>query len=219
MDYNSNPSDPILSSERLSIMPIGDSRTAGNGSTARGGYKLGLFQKLQAHLNYAPRFVGSNQVATCFLPNCATSGYTASQILTAVQAQSPLFPNTDVYLIDAGTNDVIAGTSAGTIVTTVLSIEAQIRTDNPGATIFIANLYDRSGSTSGIITFNGVLATGVAGLADYSATPAIGKTMFYDQYAVLGSYTPTYWGDVTHLNIAGYSLAANGWYDQIVTIY
>ena len=219
MDYTPNSLDSIPAASRLSVMPIGDSRTAGNGSTVRGGYKLGLFQKLQSRLGYAPRFTGSNAVATCFLPNCATSGYTAAQILSAVQTQSPLFPTTNVYLLDAGTNDVIAGTAASTIVTTVLAIEAQIRTDNPSATVFIANLYDRSGSSAGITAFNSALATGVAGLSNYSSTPTAGKTMFYNQYSVLGPYSVTYWGDVTHLNAAGYNLAADGWFNQIAAVY
>lgn len=219
MEYNSNPSDSITSSSRLKLMPIGDSRTAGNGSTVLGGYKIDLFNMLRSHLNYAPCFVGMNQVATCFLPNCATSGYSSAQILTAVQTQSPLFPTTDVYLIDSGTNDVIAGVPTATTTGNVLSTIDKIYTDNPNATIFVANLYDRSGKTAEVIAYNSALATAVAGHAKYSATPAVNKVMNYDQYSVLGPYSPTYWGDVTHLNPAGYAIAATGWYNQIINLF
>lgn len=178
-----------------------------------------LFYALQTHLGHAPRFTGSNQVTTCPLPNCATSGYTSAQILTAVQTQSPLFTNTKCYLIDAGTNDVIAGTANATITANIISTIDQIRTDNSTATIFVANLYDRSGKTSEIQSLNTALATAIQGIASYSATPTLGKTMLYDQYTVIGAYSGTNYSDVTHLNATGYTLAANGWYNQIITLF
>lgn len=219
MPFSSVGANRIAKANRFSVMPIGDSRTAGNGSTALGGYKIGLFQLLMNHVGHSPRFCGTDQAGTCFTPNCAVSGLNSAQILTAVTAQSPLFPTCDVYLIDDGTNDVLAGTPTATTTANVISAINQIYADNPNATIFVGNLYDRSGFTTEIQAYNTALAAAVAGHAKYSATPARGKVMNYDQYSVLGPYTPTYWGDVTHLNAAGYALAANGWYNQIITLY
>lgn len=200
-------------------MPIGDSRTAGNGYTVKGGYKMELFYSLQSRIGYAPRFVGTNQVSTCPLPNCATSGYTSAQVLTAVQAQSPLFPTTNVYLLDSGTNDVLAGTATATTLANVLSTIDQIYTDNPSATIFMGNIYDRSGFTAAIQAHNIALAAAVVAHAKYSATPAIGKVMLYDQYTVIGPYDVANFGDLSHLNSTGYTLAAAGWHNQIITLY
>jgi len=220
MPFSSSGANNVAKANRFGVMPIGDSRTAGNGSTALGGYKRELFESLRNHLGHAPRFCGTDQAATCVLPNCAVSGLTSAQILTAVQAQSPLFPTCNVYLIDSGTNDVIAGTANSTITANILSTISQIYTDNPNATVIVANLYDRSGKSAEITAFNAALATAVAGHAKYSATPAIGKCFLYDQYSVIGPYgAGTLYGDVTHLNAAGYTIAAAGWYNQIITLY
>lgn len=220
MPFSSSGANRVAKADRFSLMPIGDSRTAGNGSTALGGYKIQLFRLLQDHLGHAPSFCGTDQAGTCFLPNCAVSGLHSTQILSAVTAQSPLFPGCKIYLIDAGTNDVIAGTATATTTGNILSMISQIYTDNPNATVIVANLYDRSGKEAEITAFNTALATAVAGHAKYSATPAIGKCFNYDQYSVIGPYgAGTLYGDVTHLNAAGYTVAANGWYNQIITLY
>lgn len=219
MQFNSFKNDGMKSADRFSVMPIGDSRTAGNQSVVLGGYKIPLFNLLIKHLGHAPRFTGTDMASTCFTPNCAVSGLTSAQILTAVQTQSPLFTNTKCYLIDMGTNDVIAGTATATTTGNTISVIDKIRTDNPSATIFVANLYDRSGKEAEIVAYNSALATAIQGIASYSATPTLGKTMLYDQYTVIGAYSATNYADLTHLNATGYNIAATGWYNQIITLF
>lgn len=220
MNYSASPSDQTLPADRISINCIGDSRTAGNGSTSLGGYKIQLFNNLRTYWGYAPRFVGTDQAGTCFLPNTAVSGLSSTQILAAVQTQSPLFPNTDIALLDSGTNDVISGVATATTTGNVLSTITQLYTDSPNITVIVANLYDRSGKEAEITAYNAALATALTGHAKYSATPARGKAFLYDQHTVIGLYgAGTLYGDVTHLNAAGYTVAEAGWRAQIVQLF
>lgn len=219
MPYSASVTDTMPSAARLGVMCIGDSITVGTGSPSLGGYRMGLFTQMRAHLAYSPKFVGSNDANSFIFNCCATAGFTSAQILTSVQAQSPIFPTTNIYLIHAGTNDVLASTPTATTTGNILSMIAQIRVDNPNATIWVADIIDRSGFTTQINTFNPALTTAVQGIASYSATNVIGKTMMVDINAALGPYNVTNYSDVTHPNAIGYALVTMGWYNQIITLF
>lgn len=207
------------SAARIGVMCIGDSITVGTGSTSLGGYRMGLFTQMRAHIGYSPRFVGQSDANNFIFNCCAVSAYTSAQILTLVQAQSPLFPTTNIYLIHAGTNDVLAGTPTATTTGNIVSMISQIRADNPSATIWVADIIDRSGFTTEINTFNAALDIAVQGVASYSATPVLGKTMLANINAAVGPYSGTNYGDLTHPNATGYALMTTGWYNQIITLF
>lgn len=219
MEFNASAADSMGASARIGVMCIGDSITVGTGSTTLGGYRLGLFNSMKGRLGYSPKFVGSNDANSFIFNCCAVSGLTSAQILSLVQTQSPLFPTTNIYLIHAGTNDVLASTPTATTTGNILSMIAQIRVDNPNATIWVADIIDRSGFTSQVSTFNTALTTVVQGVASYSATNVRGKTMMVDINAALGPYNVTNYSDVTHPNVVGYALVTTGWYNQIITLF
>jgi len=99
------------------------------------------------------------------------------------------------------------------------AICSQIRIDSPNALIIVGTIYDIDGDTALVESYNTKLAAKMALRADYSASPALGKVIVYDQYAYLGPYQVTDWYNSIHLNQTGYDRAADGWYDQIVALF
>ena len=205
---------------RVAVVCCGDSRTAGSsGDIQKGGYKTLLYTRLFTRLGMAPTFKGATWQYSCSFPQLGYPGLRTDQLLTYIQNESPLYPNSDFFLIDIGANDVSMGFDLDTACANVDAICSQIRIDSPNATIIIATIYDIDGDTALVESYNTKLAAKMAARAsDYSATPAVGKTFMYDQYALLGAYQVTDWYNSIHLNQTGYDRAANGWYDQIAAL-
>ena len=215
--------DSALPSERLTIMCCGDSRTDGAGSQtlARGAYKAELNRLLTAYKGFAPRFIGGNANVTTFVTwnMVGQTGRTTTTLLTDIQLHSPRFPNTQIFLIDIGTNDVNASVATATSTANVDSIVSQIRINSPSATIWVAKIFDIDANTAAVITYNDALTAKMALRSDYSATNVLGKTMMYDLYTLMGPWGATYYQNTNHLNDAGCDREANGWYGQIITLF
>lgn len=219
MPFSASFADVMPAAARLGVLCIGDSITVGTGSTALGGYRMGLFTQMQSHIGYSPKFVGSNDANSFIFKCCAVTGYTSAQILTLVQTQSPVFPTTNIYLIHAGTNDVLSGVPTATTTGNIISMIDQIRSDNAEATIWVADIIDRSGYTAEVNTFNTALNTAIQGIPSYSSTDVLGKTMLINMNAIVGPYSPSTYSDATHPNAAGYALMTTGWYNKIITLF
>lgn len=219
MEFSANVSDSIMSSERLSLVTGGDSIMVGVGSTSMGGWRFGLFSQLNSRVGYAPKFVGRDWANNFLFPQCGVSGDTSTQLLARVQTQSPLFPNTRIGLLEIGINDILSGVQTATILANTNSILDRWRTDSPGMTIWVANLIDRSGSTSAVNAYNSALAVSLAGRSDWSATNVLGKTMLIDMFSVLGPYNAANYSDLIHPNATGYALMTTGWFNQIATLF
>ena len=200
-------------------MCCGDSRTEGlSGTINLGGYKNALFLSLRNYLKTAPSFRGNVWAVNSTFPLVGNGGRTTTTLLSDIQSQSPLDPNTDVALIDIGTNDVTTGANLDTACNNVDAMCSQLRADSPGITIIVAKIYDVNGDTAGVIDYNTRLATKMALRADYAAAPQAGKTFMYDQYTYMGAYQTTDWATANHLNDTGYAKAAVGWHNQIIQI-
>lgn len=207
-----------MSSARLSIFCVGDSRTVGNFSTELGGYRFGLFNAVRNKIGYAPRFLGSDAANAFFLPLCGASGDKTADCNTKITTQAPLFSNASFVLIDIGVNDAIIGTAAATIASNTNAIVDIARTYSPNATIIVAKTCDYSGFNAEVVAYNAALTTTISQRADYSASPAVAKTSLYDLYSDIGTYSGTYFANAGHLNAAGYAIEASGWYNKMVSL-
>ncbi len=208
-----------MSSARMSLFCCGDSITVGNFSTEQGGYRMPLFLKMQKRLGYSPRFVGSDS-ANSFIFNCmgVSGGFSANLAASAI-IQSPLFPNTTAAIIHIGTNDMLGAIAHATITANVISVINSLRSNSPDITIWVAKIIDCNGHTAEVDAYNVSLTTAIQGIASYSSINLLGKTMLIDMNAVLGPYNVTNYGNGTHPNATGYGIMADGWYNQLATLF
>ncbi|MGW5399686.1 GDSL-type esterase/lipase family protein [Streptomyces sp. NPDC003952] len=95
------PAPPLIR-----IMPLGDSITAGEGSSGRAGYRAPLWDLIMAQSGYTPDFVGSGSSGTTPDPdNEGHSGYTIKNIRDGIDRwQAAAAP--DVVLLHLGINDL-----------------------------------------------------------------------------------------------------------------
>lgn len=218
-DYGAQPNDGMLAQDRLKVFCIGDSRMVGNFSTSLGGCRMELFQSLRNRLGYSPRFVGSDSYNSFIFPMCGMSGETTAGIITRLATQAALYPNCNVIIIDIGVNDAIGGTAAATIANDVDSIVTTLRAQSPNAVILVALTVDYDTFTSQVVAYNAALTTKMQARNDYAANPALAKTSLYDMYTAIGPYGGTYFANGGHLNAAGYTIEANGWYNKIINVF
>lgn len=217
----SRQGDSTPSAERLSIMCCGDSRTHGTagGTTVRGAYRFTLNSLLTTRKGFAPRFIGGTSDTGITWNMCGQGARTTTTLLTDIQAQSPRFPSTQIFLIDIGANDVNTGVATATSTANVDSMITQIRIDSPNATIWVAKIFDIEAKSAQVVTYNDALTAKMALRSDYSATNVLAKTMMYDLYTLVGPYGPTNFSNALHCNDTGYDVVANGWYNQIITLF
>lgn len=219
MKKKSSPTIGLRSKDRISFACCGDSITVGNFSTSLGGWRMGFFNSMRNHLGYDPKFSGSDSANSFIFNLIGASGETSTGLLSRVTTQSPLFPNTTIALINIGINDVLGAVPNSTITANTISIINQLRTDSPSITIWVANLIDRNTYTAQVNSYNTDLFTALQGIASYSASNVVGKTMHINMNAVVGPYSGTNYADNTHPNATGYALMTNGWYNQVSTIF
>lgn len=221
MRFGGRYGDVTPASERLSIMCCGDSRThgTGGGTEARGAYRWKLNSLLTARKGFAPRFIGGSSDSGITWNMCGQGGRTTTTLLTDIQSQSPRFPNTQIFIIDIGTNDVNNGVATATSTGKVDDIVSQIRIDSPNATIWVAKICAINGKVTEVTTYNDALAAKMALRSDYSASNVIGKTMVYDLNAAVGPWSETNFANDNHCNDTGYDIVATAWYNQIISLF
>jgi lysophospholipase L1-like esterase len=200
------PAAPVTA---LKIMPLGDSITAGVGSTTHSGYRTALYNRLTA-AGIAVDFVGSqNSGVGPDTANEGHSGWTIAQL--AAQADGWLATTKpDVVLLHAGTNDIERGPDVSLAAPARLAeLIDQIRADLPAAQIFVAMLISARTPVfrARIAAFN-------------AAVPAIVMSKgpmvhLVDQSAVGGLDLH----DTLHPNDVGYAKMAYTWFRAMETVY
>ncbi len=191
----------------IKVMPLGDSITFGEGSTAFGGYRVALWDEAcSAHLHII--FVGSRDSGPATLPSQANEGHPGwriDQISTQVVAWLHHY-QPRVILLHIGTNDLLRNYRVSTAPARLQHLLTQITTTLPHAIVIVAQIIPmgKPGLSSKVVAYN-------------SAIPAIvhnftaqGKQIEYvDMYhAVPLSDIP----DQKHPNNQGYSLMASVWF-------
>ncbi|MFE9845786.1 SGNH/GDSL hydrolase family protein [Streptomyces goshikiensis] len=120
-------------------MPLGDSITAGGGSSTGAGYRLPLWDLLTASPGPRVDFVGSARAGTFADPDHeGHSGYMIDELRARIDDWIAT-ARPDVVLLHAGINDVKYGVRQGAE-DRLLTLIDQIHTDKPDATIYVLGL-------------------------------------------------------------------------------
>lgn len=138
------PTPAVTARPILRIMPLGDSITAGGGSSTGGGYRLPLWEQLAKHPEQPVDFVGSERAGTFPDPDHeGHSGYMINELrnhlddwLTAARP--------DIVLIHAGINDVDFGERQGAA-DRLIALVDQIHAGRPAATVYVMGLIPTTG--------------------------------------------------------------------------
>lgn len=143
-----------LRKRSLAVMPLGDSITAGIGSSTESSYRAKLFGDLKANAKSVD-FVGSQRSGE--LPDTDHEGHSGWTIGEIAQAADGVVPTTrpNVVTLHAGTNDMDRGQQNGAA-GRLDSLIGQILDDSPGTTVLVATLVPSKNPTTQarIKTFN-----------------------------------------------------------------
>lgn len=198
---------------KLIVYPVGDSITWG--TTAPGGYRSPLYEKLTAS-GYEVDMVGSvKDFADRVLIDAGEehhdghSGWKILQIDQQIEGWLQLFEAPDVILIHIGTNDFGNGASNTTAIDQLDNLMTKIAQTTPSSHMIVTNLLVRGGNANTNIQtdFNPFVEEKIAGQV------ALGrKVSFLDMRAAVPlSDMP----DRLHPNLAGLTKMADAYYSAI----
>lgn len=208
------------------VMPLGDSITAGVGSTSGDGYRASLYNRL-TNGGLPVNFVGTQLYGTVGTDrnNEGHGGYTIDQLRAGIDgwldAQYP-----DVVLLQAGTNDMVRGPVAGApqrLSYLIADIQSWGSRNGKPVRIFVAKI-PHHGSVSdrayppdqravynaNVDDFNAAVASIVA------ARQAGGGRVYLADNSQIGGVIIF---DGVHPNEAGYSWMSWKWYTSIAQVY
>jgi lysophospholipase L1-like esterase len=223
---------PCPATGNCKIMPLGDSITAGNGSSDRGSYRSELFRLSLTNARHIT-FVGRNLTG----PNSVTVGGTTTPfprnnegypgytidtqgtrtgIATPAVVDSALTMFTPhIILLMIGTNDVNNDIDLPNLPTRFGALLDRITTMAPGALLVVAKIIPTSmdATNTAVQAYNSEIPGQV------QARVAAGKhIVVVDQYAALTAnpnYKNALLNDNLHPNDAGYAVMAQTWYAAI----
>jgi lysophospholipase L1-like esterase len=189
----------------IKIMPVGDSVTAGIGSTGQGSYRTDLY-KLYTNAGLSIDFVGSQSNGPSSLPDKnheGHSGWVISQIASNVNSWLNTY-NPDVMLLMIGGNDTLAGTVPTTALGNLID---QITNQKPNLTLFVADYYYSLPSNANyqlIVQYDAA----IPGLVQQKANA--GKHVYFVKLSDANLATSEY-ADGLHPTDSGYSKLATIW--------
>ncbi|MGZ9934984.1 FG-GAP-like repeat-containing protein [Streptomyces sp. NC-S4] len=191
------------------IMPLGDSITAGAGSSGGAGYRAPLWSRITARGGYTSDFVGSGSWGNTPDPdNEGHSGYTIKDIRDGIdQWQHAAAP--DVVLLHLGINDLNShNADPATAAADLVSLIDRLQANNPAVTVIVQGLLtDTRGQFARTTTFNTDL------LAAVDARSKAGRHVRYVASPRLDPATEM--PDGLHPNDAGYLKMADAYYESL----
>lgn len=173
------------------VMPLGDSITAGLGSTTGAGYRLPLWNRVAAQSRYRVDYVGSQQAGA--IPDPDHEGHRGWQIAQIrAEADAWLATAQPTYVIlHIGINDLAWGADPNAAADQLVGLVDQIQARQPGVIIILMGLIPTS---AGLQTQ----------AADYNARArAIIRARLY--YVDAPALAPSEMVDELHPNDAGYA--------------
>ena len=196
----------------IKIMPVGDSVTAGIGSTGNGSYRTDLY-KYYTNAGISFDFVGSQSGGPSSLPdkdNEGHSGWVISQIASNVNNWLNTY-NPDVMLLMIGGNDTLAGTVPTSALSSLID---QITNLKPNLTLFVADYYYSLPSNANynlIVQYDAA----IPGIVQQKANA--GKHVYFVKLSDAQFATSEY-ADGLHPTDSGYSKLATIWYNSTISI-
>lgn len=132
---------PIDTSKHLRVMPLGDSITAGVGSSTGDGYRLDLARYMvEVQQLYTAQWVGSQTGGTQSNPRHeGHSGWRIDQLSEQVNGWMATY-QPDVVLLDAGTNDARQGASADVMAARMAELIGRITSASPTVRVVVGDL-------------------------------------------------------------------------------
>jgi lysophospholipase L1-like esterase len=193
-------------------MPVGDSVTAGIGSTGNGSYRTVLYTDY-TNAGISFDFVGSQSSGPSSLPDKdheGHSGWVISQIASNINNWLNTY-NPDVMLLMIGGNDTLAGTVPTSALSSLID---QITTQKPNLYLFVADYYYSLPSNQNyqlIIQYDAA----IPGIVQQKANA--GKHVYFVKLSDAQLATSEY-ADGLHPTDSGYSKLATIWYNSTISI-
>jgi lysophospholipase L1-like esterase len=202
-----------LNGPAIRIMPLGDSITAGVGSSTRGGYRIQLLQDCMA-AHWHVQFVGSQINGPLSLPYREHEGHPgwrirqiSAHVVNWLQTYKP-----QVVLLQIGTNDINYHDSVSSAPDRLRSLLVQITSTLPGTIVIVAQVTPLRNTVlnAQVLAYNRTIPSIVQSL-DAQDIPVHSVDMYH---AVPVTSLP----DGIHPNDTGYAAMANVWYQALYTL-
>lgn len=197
----------------VKIMPLGDSITYGQGSSAKGGYRLPLWKELTAR-GYSIDFVGSLQTGPSGFDsdNEGRPGWKINQIAAEVVGWLETY-QPQIILLHIGTNDCVKNDHPALAPARLSHLLDLISATLPNATTIVAQIIPLPRSTQlndEVIAYNAAIPEIVR------ARAAQGKHVQYvDMYDAV---SPNQLPDQIHPNDTAYAAMANVWLNALLPL-
>jgi lysophospholipase L1-like esterase len=197
----------------IKIMPLGDSITAGVGSSTRGGYRVQLW-KDGTDARWHIQFVGSQVSGPASLPDRQHEGHPgwrigqiSDHVVNWLQTYRP-----QVVLLQIGTNDIIYHDSVSSAPARLRSLILQITSTLPGTTVIVAQITPLRNPmlNAQVIAYNRTIPSIVKQLSVQDVP--VRSVDMYDAVPVSALV------DGIHPNDSGYAAMAGVWYQALHTL-
>ncbi len=194
------------------IMPLGNSITAGFGSSHGGGYRLPLFESLNADSDFGPfNFVG--QLESGFgLPDKDHEGH-GGFLTTQLDVEDYLARNpADIVLLEIGTNDLSSNSTADAIAASISDLVDRIHATAPNATILLGTLLPVIDDTKNVLASQVNLLLPDIVDSRFSRDFTIYLVDHYSRFVSNTNWQDAYMSDELHPSDRGYEIMAEEWY-------
>ncbi|MEU7066907.1 SGNH/GDSL hydrolase family protein [Streptomyces sp. NPDC046161] len=163
-------------------MPLGDSITAGLGSTTGAGYRLPLWNRIAAQSRYRVDYVGSQQAGA--VPDPDHEGHRGWQI-TQIRAEIDGWLATaqpQYVLLHIGINDLAWGADPNAAADQLVGLVDEIQARQPGVTIILMGLIPTSaGLQTQVAAYNARARTIMRPHFYYVDAPALTTSEMVDE--------------------------------------
>jgi lysophospholipase L1-like esterase len=207
---------PPARSAPMKVLALGDSITVGfdETGTTRGGYRLGLWQRLVEHDRRSVEFVGSQHTpwgpGVVDLPHEGHGGYRIDQIRAELDRALWVYAP-DVVLVHLGTNDIGQGYAVDSAPDRLAELAARVCGDLPDVDLAIAAITPMPGAQWEVDAFNARVPQTVADLRSWGCRAR--------EVDMAEAVAPTELYDGVHPTSVGYDHMAAAWYPLLVQAY
>ena len=206
--------EELAAHDAISVMPLGDSITAGVGSSGKGGYREKLWEKIKED-GWNMLFVGSELNGPSTMADRHNEGHPgwridqiSNKVESWLQAEHP-----QIILLHIGTNDIIQGGSPTLAATRLTRLLNQITATDPTALVLVAQIIPLGNPAlnQNVIAYNRMIPDIVRSMDN------IGKHITaVDMYDVVPVKDLR---DHIHPDNVRYALMANVWYQALLSAF